>query len=821
MAISWTTPPGELGVLTEREIINIPVLATSDAGDIVYSLIAGNLPRGLRLSDNSIVGSPTEVTRYTESRFVIRADDGSDKKDRTFKLAVQGSDIPEWVTEEGFLNVGNGAAYFVLDNTYVNLQLEAYDPDVIAGETLEYYLIPNSGELPPGLTLSRSGLISGFTDPVFYNDFSPTPTGAYDTQAFDTTTFDIAEARSNGFDTYFYDNQTYDYSEPSRTPKRLSRIYNFSLAVTDGLNAIGRSFRIYVVTEDFLKSDNSLLQVDTNLFQADASGDRVPFWITDPYLGRWRANNYVTVYLDVYDPPSLAGTIGYFLLDENPDGSVSELPPGMELDTITGEIAGRVPYQAAVTKTYQFTMMAVNFPTSLESLNYVLVGDWSSTVDYYINEAVRYNGLIYICIESHRNQIPQDGKYWKLGVATSERTFTIDLIGEIESAISWITDSNLGIIKPNQPSKISVRAEALIYGGRISYNFISGRLPPGLTFLPSGDIQGKVKQFADDQGDGLTRFFDRDSSEENSTGSRTFTTTFDGNQTSFDRRFVFTIRAADYANVAEIDRVFYIDVEAATTTTFANLYARALQTKAKRLEWFDFITNATIFKPSDIYRYGDNNFGVQTELKVLLFAGIESVEAVKYVQAMSRNHYRKRLMFGDVKLAKAKDPETQETMYEAIYVDIIDQYEKEGKSISQTVELPDYINSKVLVSYDAIKIDSDIPLVSDSDHQRIFPNSVKNMRRRIRDIGERDREFLPLWMRSIQDDNFVEPGYTKALVLCYATPGTGLDMIARIKASNFDFKNINFEVDRYIIDILNGQIEDKYLAFPQRGEKLP
>jgi len=35
------------------------------------------------------------------------------------------------------------------------------------------------------------------------------------------------------------------------------------------------------------------------------------------------------------------------------------------------------------------------------------------------------------------------------------------------------------------------------------------------------------------------------------------------------------------------------------------------------------------------------------------------------------------------------------------------------------------------------------------------------------------------------------------------------------------FKSINFEADRYIIDIIDGTIEDKYLAFPQRGEKLP
>jgi hypothetical protein len=38
---------------------------------------------------------------------------------------------------------------------------------------------------------------------------------------------------------------------------------------------------------------------------------------------------------------------------------------------------------------------------------------------------------------------------------------------------------------------------------------------------------------------------------------------------------------------------------------------------------------------------------------------------------------------------------------------------------------------------------------------------------------------------------------------------------------NFSFKSLDFVADRYIIDIIDGEIEDKYLAFPQRGEKLP
>ena len=205
----------------------------------------------------------------------------------------------------------------------------------------------------------------------------------------------------------------------------------------------------------------------------------------------------------------------------------------------------------------------------------------------------------------------------------------------------------------------------------------------------------------------------------------------------------------------------------------------------------------------------------------MLYAGIESVEAVKYVQAMSRNHYRKQLKFGNVKYSVAKDPTTQTPLYEVVYVDVVDEFEKNGTSISKTVDLPNNINSKVLISYDSIKVDSDIPLASDSDHQRVFPNSFKNMRNRIKLVGERDREFLPLWMRSIQPDGFVETGFVKALVLAFVKPGNAESIISRIEKSGFDFKSIDFTVDRYLIDVLDGEIENKYLAFPQRGEKLP
>lgn len=964
MAVTWITPAGSLGTIEERFTVSQEIVALSDRGIVQYSVIAGSLPRGLRLEGSYIVGSPTEVKTLTKNRFVIRATDGFDIKDRTFYYLVDGSDVPEWITKEGFLKVGKGDNYFVLDNAKVDFQLEVYDPDELVGDKLEYYLIPVGGEMPPGLTLTKDGKITGFTDPIFSVDI--VNSGGYDTGAFDLSYFDKPEAQSNGFDTYQYDIQTFDYNEPSNSPRRLSRLYSFIVAVSDGINEVRRLFKIWVVTDEFLKADNSIIQVDNNIFRADNTSDRIPIWITESNLGTYRANNYLTIFLDVYDPPSLSGTISYLLVDTNPgtyklrstgeiihdgryelsgdlpsftmtakgnwDSNVnyfcgdlviynntryvcqidnrnqtpsynsiywntnislttnkftvtnpgyweviipetkSQLPPGMSLDSVTGEIAGKVPYQARVSEIYKFTMQAIDFPIALSNQSYLLQGDWNNNIFYLTNDAVRYDGFIYVALQQNKNQLPNvvDSIFWKKGVATAEKTFFLELIGEIDSAVNWISDSDLGDMKANQASLKKVEAESLLYGGRIVYELVSGKLPPGLALSGTGDITGKIKQLADSNGPGLTRFFEKlDTAQEDSVLGKDFELTFDNGTTTFDKIYKFEIKARDTANLAELTKQFQIRVVGDNNKVFANLYIKSFQEKSKRLEWFDFITNSEIFKPDEIYRYGDPNFGIQSEIKVLIYAGIETLEAVNYIQALSRNHYNKQLRFGDIKSAIAKDPVTQEILYETIYCEIIDEYQKNGKSISPMLELSDSINSPVLVSFDKIKVDSDIPFVSDRDHQRIFPNSIKNMRRRIKTLGERDRTFLPLWMRTIQDKTFVESGYLAAMIICYSKPGNSANIISRIKgktnfasrgdwnsqssyrvaesvkfageyytakgnnlnknpynfpeiwAKNFDFKSIDFTADRYVIDILDGEIGDKYLAFPQRGEKIP
>ena len=51
----------------------------------------------------------------------------------------------------------------------------------------------------------------------------------------------------------------------------------------------------------------------------------------------------------------------YVLENTNDDNSLSQVPPGMILDTKSGEVLGRVPYQPTVTKEYKFTVSALRY----------------------------------------------------------------------------------------------------------------------------------------------------------------------------------------------------------------------------------------------------------------------------------------------------------------------------------------------------------------------------------------------------------------------------------------------------------------------------
>lgn len=770
----WTIRSGyNLGTISERSIIDIPLPLnyTNRLPELFeIELITGNLPPGLRIVNRKIIGSAFEVARITEFNFVVRAKYLKQIEDITFSVTIEGRDAPQWITNEGLLPVGNNNAYFVLDNSYIEFQLSGIDNDTSTGQKLLYSIYPNEGELPPGLTLSNTGKISGFTQPAYA--FIPAGVnGNYDSGLFDGIAYDFGIRSDNGFDDFGYDSIIFDYFEPAKLPNKLNRNYEFIVTISDGDSVSKRNFKIYVVGDDFFTADNLLTRAGNNTFTADSSYLRAPIWLTPSNLGYRRANNYQTFRLEVYENQDL-GVVAFSLDTVNPDTTPSVLPPGLQFDSGTGEIIGRIPYQPAITKTYNFTVTASRIASSGE-------------------------------------------------IASSKRTFTVNVIGEIESTISWITESDLGSISANLNSTISVKASSTLTNSQIIYKLVSGNLPPGLRLSQSGELIGKVTQFSSPGIDGLLTIDQGDF-------------TLDFGTTTLDRVYEFGIKAFDALGYSAVTRIFKLSIETPDDRLYSNLVVKPFLKPDDREIFREFIINRDVFVSSAIYRPEDPNFGIQQELKMLVYAGIETKTAAEVVSVIGRNHKPKRFVLGEVKKAVAKIPATNEVIYEVIYVEVIDPLEIGKSSLPLFLTNLPYNNSKITVDNNNQFYNGSFtevtpsfkradPMLASVDRNDIFagdpqtgirfPASVSLWRTRIKELGRNARDYLPLWMRSSQEGSVLELGFIKAIPLCYCKPGTADDILLNIKNYNFDFKQINYVVDRYIIDSVTGYSNDKYIIF--------
>ena len=355
MSNLWNVTTGtRLQTLIERSSVNILLpIANNIVADI--ELISGSIPTGTRLESNTIVGTVFEVAYDTTFNAVFRATTDTGFQDRTIEFVVTGPDSPTWQTAEGLLAVGSNNSLFILDNEIINYQLVATDTDLSAAGILSYFIAANDGTLPPGITLSDSGKLQGTTNPLISLNSRSSGT-------------DYSSLNLNGFSSFYYDTVDYDYSEATPNLRKLNRYYPFAVTVTDGENFVRREFKIYLVGDDYLKADNTIMQASTGVFTADTTNVRTPVWITPKDLGFKRANNYTTIYLEIVDNWTLEGVVVYTLEDVNDDLTPSELPLGMSLDSQNGEVTGRIPYQPAITQDYKFTVRATRLTTDLETV---------------------------------------------------------------------------------------------------------------------------------------------------------------------------------------------------------------------------------------------------------------------------------------------------------------------------------------------------------------------------------------------------------------------------------------------------------------------
>jgi hypothetical protein len=452
-------------------------------------------------------------------------------------------------------------------------------------------------------------------------------------------------------------------------------------------------------------------------------------------------------------------------------GTASAIPPGMQFDQGTGEVFGVVPYQPAITKSYTFTVTATRL--------------------------------------SDRGEI-----------ANAKRTFNVQILGEIDTVMSWISPTNLGRIGANFVSSLSVNAVSTVTNSAILYVLESGSLPPGLTLALDGEIVGKVTQFGTINNPGILTL---DSSD----------LTFDDNTTTIDKSYTFTVQARDILSYSAISRTFTLGIDTPNDRLYSNLTVRPFLKQTQRNLFRSFITDSNIFPASSIYRPSDTSFGIQSDLKMLVFAGIETKSAAEVVGALGRNHKTKKFKLGEVKKAKAKLEGTNTVVYEVIYVEVIDPLEI-GK-----VTLPSVIatsNSNRLITVDqnnefyvgpfnednqywshpdpfSVSIDSNAVYAGDPGTNFRYPASIALWRERIKSIGLKERQYLPLWMRTIQDGEVQELDYVKAIPLCFCKPGMADDILLNIKNRAFDFKQLDYVIDRYIIDSVTGYSADKYIVF--------
>ena len=188
---------------------------------------------------------------------------------------------------------------------------------------------------------------------------------------------------------------------------------------------------------------------------------------------------------------------------------------------------------------------------------------------------------------------------------------------------------------------------------------------------------------------------------------------------------------------------------------------------------------------------------------------------------MVKNFERKTFFFGDPKIASAKDS-SGNLLYEVIYVDIVDPLEKEKQSVAKVIQLKN--GFPIDVSQNKYQASTNLITVDQLIDKLFYPSTVSNMQEQLKDIVSADgssliqinENFLPIWMQTTQEDTGTALGYVKAVPIVYVQPGQGVSTLERIKDTGFDFKNISFDVDRLIIDSVEGQAGDKYIAFPIR-----
>ena len=682
----WITPPGDLGIIPELEYYELPLDAydptASPYPPLRFSVISGSLPVGLEIYDDGrilgipvlgqIRGVPAAVNRVTTSTFTVRCKNNLNQvADRTFTLTVAGLTPP--VITPTTTDLGT-----YLDGSYFEVDINAIEPNTLLTPTFSII----DGELPEGLTMTSTGLISGYIRPIQSSQTT-------DDQGFDNSAYDV-----------------YGFDFPG---VNVSRNFQFTVQADDTVNVDTQIYTIFVIARQSLTADNALQTVDSSYITVDTTPLYSPVIYTQAgSLGSIRQNTKFAYQIQAEDYD--ADALTYQIVS-------GSLPAGLSLNSSSGWITGYIPYGTLGSNTYNF------------SVNVYKTGNPSYT--------------------------------------SETKNFSLKILGQINNTVTWLTDSDLGVIYNGDISELYVKATTAS-NRSLQYSLLTtGSLPIGLNFLSDGTIAGRVS----------FEVFGLDGS----------TITFDNGLTTWDQSYTFTVAVYDTDNYIYDEKEFTITVYKRDNQPYENLYCTLLPTRPQRELYYNILNNSDIIPSSYLYRQWDPWFGKNDLRRVLLQTGLNPQQIADYVSAMTYNHYWKYLPFGNVKTARAQDADLN-TVYEVVYLELLDSVVN-ARGLGPNLSITWPLNNAGVTT--------------------VYPNSFPNMYQRIGDnIGYENRSVLPRWMTSTQSDGSVL-GFVRAFVLCYTQPNRSVEIAYRINEVLAEYENIQFVVDRYEYDSVLSDNFDK------------
>jgi len=427
----WITGQGEkivnLGTVTEGSYYEVPLDAYDPAGgSVTYKFLAGTLPPGIRINSAGFIqGGPylnTVENQTTAFTFTVRASDQHNLiSDKTFTLVIANLNPPTILPRT--TNLGE-----IFDGVFYSLQLEAIElnPNAILKWSV------TAGSLPNGLSLSSTGLLSGYVIPIS----------------------DLGNGATQG-----YNNSPYEEFGYEAASRYQNNNYKFTVNVFDGANYDSLTYSLKVISKNKFTADSTVLSIDDAYFTIDHDNAYVPIMTTPSQtLPEVRSNSKFAFQFQAIDP---SGNQFQFSLTQSAaagfdqDGTQGfdtvgfdqenlSVPPGLSLDPTTGWLSGTISAQVQAVQTYSFQVLA-----------------------YETNTPTRRSAPV---------------------------TYTMRILGDITNNITWVTGTDLGTIDNGSVSELFVEAVnvSTIHGGLV-YSLVSGsRLPQGLELQSSGDIVGRA-----------------------------------------------------------------------------------------------------------------------------------------------------------------------------------------------------------------------------------------------------------------------------------------------------------------------------------------